>query len=263
MLEGHAALITGSTSGIGLTIAEHLVELGCHVVINGFGKASEIEETRKRLEQLSPSGAKVLYHAADVTSHSQVLDMITSSEKIFGRCIDIVVNNAGIQFTAPIEEFPIERFQAVIEVCLMSNFYTIRETLGKMRKNNWGRIINIASAHGQVGSKHKSAYCSAKHGVIGMTKVVALETAKTGVTCNAICPGWVLTPLVQKQIEKRAQENGTSVETETKSLVSEKHPSGEFVKAKDIAKAVEFLCSDAANQMRGVSLTLDGGWTAQ
>ncbi len=260
MLKGKTALVTGSTSGIGLAMARALGRQGARLVLNGFGDPGEIERLRASLQD--EFGVEVAYEGADMSKPAEIEAMVTSVEKRFG-AIDILVNNAGIQHVAPIEKFPTERWDAVIAINLSSAFHTIRCALPAMKARGWGRIVNIASAHGLVASTEKVAYVAAKHGIVGLTKVVGLETARTRVTCNAICPGWVLTPLVQKQIDARAAQSGKSQEEEKEALVSEKQPSAEFVTPEQIGELLLFLCSDAAQQVRGASWTIDGGWTAQ
>jgi 3-hydroxybutyrate dehydrogenase len=259
MLKGKTALVTGSTSGIGLGIARALARDGADVVVNGFGDAATIAAVEKELQGL---GAKTLYHGADMSKPAEIEDMVRKAEATFGR-IDVLVNNAGIQHVAPIDEFPTERWDAIIAINLSSAFHTIRLALPRMRASGWGRIINIASVHGLVASAQKSAYVAAKHGVIGLTKAVALETAQTGVTCNAICPGWVLTPLVQKQVDARATQQNLSNEDAKRSLLAEKQPSMEFVTTDQLAALAVFLCSDGAAQIRGAAYNVDGGWYAQ
>ncbi|MCL4744751.1 MAG: 3-hydroxybutyrate dehydrogenase [Burkholderiaceae bacterium] len=260
MFKGKTALVTGSTSGIGLGIAKALGAKGANLVLNGFGDAAEIERLRASLS--SEFGVDVAYEGADLTKPPAIESMVASIEKRFG-AIDILVNNAGIQHVAPTEHFPVDRWDAVIAVNLSSAFHAIRCALPAMKRRNWGRIVNIASAHGLVASAEKVAYVAAKHGIVGMTKVVALETARTGITCNAICPGWVLTPLVQKQIDARAAQNGVPIEQAKVALLGEKQPSLEFVTPQQIGEIAVFLCSDAAQQVRGASWSVDGGWTAQ
>jgi 3-hydroxybutyrate dehydrogenase len=259
MLRGKTALVTGSTSGIGLGIARALAAQGANIVVNGFGEAEAIAAIER---QLQAQGVATMYHGADMSQPSQIEDMVRAAESRFGR-VDVLVNNAGIQHVAPIEDFPAERWDAVIAVNLSSAFHGIRMALPKMKRANWGRIINIASVHGLVASVEKSAYVAAKHGIVGLTKVVALETATTGVTCNAICPGWVLTPLVQKQIDARAARDGLDNDAARRSLVGEKQPSMDFVTTEQIGAMAVFLCSPAADQIRGVSYNMDGGWAAQ
>jgi 3-hydroxybutyrate dehydrogenase len=259
-LQGRSALVTGSTSGIGLGIARALAAQGANVMLNGFGDAAEIESLRCELAR--EHAVQVGYSGADLARADQIAAMVTQAQAEFG-AVDILVNNAGIQHTAPVDEFAPERWDAVIAVNLNSNFHTIRALLPPMRARGWGRIVNVASVHGLVASEQKAAYVAAKHGVIGLTRVVALETARTAVTANAICPGWVLTPLVQKQIDDLAARTGASPEEARRSLLAAKQPSGEFATPEQIGATVVFLCSEAAAQMRGAALVVDGGWTAQ
>ncbi|QDZ29695.1 3-hydroxybutyrate dehydrogenase [Noviherbaspirillum sp. UKPF54] len=260
MLKGRLAVVTGSTSGIGLGIARGLARQGADILLNGFGDA---ELTRSLCTQISEEfHVRVLHHGADMSSAEQIRNMITYAVNEFGR-LDILVNNAGIQHTATVDQFPEERWDAVIAVNLSSNFHTIKAALPHMKARSWGRIINVASVHGLVGSMNKSAYVAAKHGVVGLTKVVALETAQTGISCNAICPGWVLTPLVQRQIDDlAARENITNEQAQAR-LLGEKQPSGDFATPEQIAELAVFLCSDSAAQIRGAAFAIDGGWTAQ
>ena len=259
-LKGKTALVTGSTSGIGLGIAQTLAAQGANIVLNGFGDAKEIALLQTTIEK--DYGVAVLYNAADMSKPAEIETLIRASAEKFGG-IDILVNNAGIQHVANVEDFPIEKWDAVIAINLSSAFHTARLTLPYMKSKNWGRIINIASAHGLVASAQKSAYVAAKHGLVGLTKTIALETAQTGVTCNAICPGWVLTPLVQKQVDARAEREGISNEEAKKGLLAEKQPSGEFVTPEQLGALAVFMCSDAASQVRGVAWNMDGGWVAQ
>jgi len=259
-LAGKTALVTGSTSGIGLGIATALASQGVSVMLNGFGDAAEIEKLRSDLA--AQHKVKVGYNSADLSKSSDVAGLVAATEQELGS-LDILVNNAGIQHVAPVEDFPPEKWDAVIAINLSSSFHAIRAALPGMRRHNWGRIINIASAHGLVASAQKSAYVAAKHGVIGLTKVVALETATTGITCNAICPGWVLTPLVQKQIDAIAARENISLDEAQIKLLAEKQPSLEFATPDEIGGLVLFLASDAAAQIRGSSISVDGGWTAQ
>ncbi len=259
-LAGKCAIVTGSTSGIGLGIARALGSGGASVLLNGFGDAREIE--RLRTELADELDIKVAFNGADLSHPGQVRDMVAAAASELGG-VDILVNNAGIQHTAPVDEFPEERWDAVIAINLSSNFHAVKAALPHMRRRNWGRIVNIASTHGLVASVHKVAYVAAKHGVLGLTKTVALETATTGITCNAICPGWVLTPLVQKQIEDRAARERILVEQARKELLAEKQPSHEFATPEQIGALVAYLCSDAAAQIRGAALPVDGGWLAQ
>lgn len=260
MLKGKSAIVTGSTSGIGLGIAHVLAGQGANLVINGFGDANEIEAERAGIEK--KYGVKCVYSSADMSKPEQIRDMVKLAETSFGAA-DILVNNAGIQFTARTEVFPEEKWDAIIAINLSSAFHAMKAILPGMQKRGFGRIINIASVHGLIGSKEKLPYVAAKHGIVGMTKVVALENAKDNITCNAICPGWVLTPLVQKQIDARAEKEGIAVEEAAKELLSEKQPSQRFATPEQMGAAVVFLCSDAGSSITGVSLPIDGGWTAQ
>lgn len=259
-LRNKTALVTGSTSGIGLGLARAFAGQGANLVLNGFGDAAEIDALQKDLA--NEFGVKVTYHGADMSKPDEIEAMMQFAADKFG-AVDILVNNAGIQYVAAIEDFPVERWDAIIAINLNSTFHTTRLALPAMKARNWGRIINIASVHGLVGSAQKSAYVAAKHGVIGFTKVTALENAHTGITCNAICPGWVLTPLVQKQIDARVAKEGLSEEAAKKELVLEKQPSGEFVTPEQLGGLALFLCSEAAGQVRGAAWNMDGGWTAQ
>ncbi|MDB5874164.1 MAG: putative D-beta-hydroxybutyrate dehydrogenase [Ramlibacter sp.] len=256
MLKGKTALVTGSTSGIGLGIAKALARQGANIVLNGFG---DIEGPKAEVQAL---GVKVAYHGADMSKPAEIEDMMKFAAAQFGR-VDILVNNAGIQHVARIEDFPPEKWDAVIAINLSSAFHASRLALPAMKAANWGRIINLASVHGLVGSPEKSAYVAAKHGLVGLTKVTALESATTGVTCNAICPGWVLTPLVQKQVDAKAAAQGWSNEEATKQLLSEKEPSMQFTTPEELGELALFLCSPAANNVRGVAWNMDGGWAAQ
>jgi 3-hydroxybutyrate dehydrogenase len=258
-INGKVALVTGSTSGIGLGIAQSLARQGVHLMLNGFGDA---EAAKAAVLAVALSGVRVDYHGADMSRPDQIEDLIRHTEASFGR-LDILVNNAGIQHVAPIEEFPVERWDAVIAINLTSAFHTTRLALPGMRARNWGRVLNIASAHGLVASANKSAYVAAKHGLVGMTKSVALETATTGITVNAICPGWVLTPLVQKQVDARAAAEGVSVEEAKKALLGEKQPSLQFTTPEQLGELAVCLCSEAASNIRGAAINVDGGWVAQ
>ncbi|BAE51481.1 3-hydroxybutyrate dehydrogenase [Paramagnetospirillum magneticum] len=260
MLNGKRALVTGSTSGIGLGIARALAAQGASVMLNGFGDGAEIEALRAGLAK--EFGVTVLYNGADLSKPDGAGVLVRDAEARLGG-VDILVNNAGIQHVSPVEEFPLERWDAVIAINLTSVFQAIRAALPGMKARGWGRIINVASAHGLVASVNKSAYVASKHGVLGLTKVVGLETAETDVTCNAICPGWVLTPLVQKQIDARAEAQGVPVEQAGRDLLSEKQPSKKFTTPEQIGDLAVFLCSGAGANMTGTSLTMDGGWTAQ
>ncbi|ASM24380.1 MULTISPECIES: 3-hydroxybutyrate dehydrogenase [Serratia] len=254
-VQGKTALVTGSTSGIGLGIASVLAAAGARVILNGFG---DVEQAQMQVAQL---GAAPGYHGADLGDAAQIADMMHYAEREFGG-VDILVNNAGIQHVAPLDQFPVEKWNAILAINLSAVFHTCRLALPGMRERNWGRIINVASVHGLVASKDKSAYVAAKHGVVGLTKTLALETARTPVTCNAICPGWVLTPLVQQQIDKRIAA-GTDPQQACDELLAEKQPSQAFVTPEQLGELALFLCSDAAAQVRGAAWNMDGGWLAQ
>ncbi|MGB6104245.1 MAG: 3-hydroxybutyrate dehydrogenase [Pusillimonas sp.] len=260
MLNGKNAVVTGSTSGIGLAIARELAANGANVVINGFGDADAIEKERVNIEL--EFAVKAHYINADLMQAQATRDFIDQAVKALGS-IDILVNNAGIQHTDLIEDFPVDRWDAIIALNLSAVFHGTAAALPHMKKQGWGRIINIASAHGLVASATKSAYVAAKHGVVGLTKVTALENAGNGVTCNAICPGWVRTALVEKQIEALAEKNGLDIDAAAKELLAEKQPSLQFVTPKQLGGAAVFLASEAADQMTGTTLSLDGGWTAR
>jgi 3-hydroxybutyrate dehydrogenase len=259
-LSGKRALVTGSTSGIGLAIARAMAKDGANLVINGFGDAAAIEKERTGLEK--EFGIKAIYSGADMTKPAEIDAMIAQAEKTLGS-VDVLVNNAGIQHVANIEDFPTDKWDAIIAINLSSSFHTIRAAFAHMKQRKYGRIINIASAHGHVASPFKSAYVAAKHGIIGLTKTVAIEAANDGVTCNAICPGWVLTPLVQKQIEARAKASGQSVEDAKVALLSEKQPMHQFSTPENIGALAVFLASDAAQSITGSAYSIDGGWVAQ
>ena len=260
MLQGKTALVTGSTSGIGLGIAKALARQGANVVMNGFG---DVDGPRGEIEQAGKAhGVRTGYHGADMSRPAEIEAMMQYAAKEFGG-VDILVNNAGIQHVSTVQDFPVERWDAIIAINLSSAFHTSRLALPGMLKNHWGRIINIASVHGLVASAQKSAYVAAKHGIIGLTKVTALETAQTGVTCNAICPGWVLTPLVQKQVDAKAAEAGVSNEEAKKLLLGEKEPSMQFTTPDELGELAVFFCSAAGNNVRGAAWNMDGGWTAQ
>jgi 3-hydroxybutyrate dehydrogenase len=260
MLKGKSALVTGSTSGIGEAIARALAQAGANVMLNGFGDKTAIEGQRAALGK--EFSVKVGYSAADMTKPGEIAEMVKAAEREFDG-LDILVNNAGIQHVAKVEDFPIEKWDAVIAINLSSSFHTIRAALPGMKSRKWGRIINIASAHGLVASAEKAAYVAAKHGLVGLTKVVAIEAANDGVTCNAICPGWVLTPLVQKQIDARAKASGQTGEQAKIALVAEKQPMHKFTTPESIGALTVFLCGDAAATITGVPHSIDGGWTAQ
>jgi 3-hydroxybutyrate dehydrogenase len=256
MLQQKTALVTGSTSGIGLGIAISLARQGIRVMLNGFGDVDQAKST------ISATGAEVDYHPADMSKPDEIADLMAQTEKKWGG-VDILVNNAGIQYVANVEDFPVERWDAIIAINLSSAFHTTRLAIPGMKAKNWGRIINIASAHGLVASAQKSAYVAAKHGLVGFTKSVALEVATTGITANAICPGWVLTPLVQKQIDARVAAQGISQEEAQRQLLGEKQPSLQFVTPEQLGGMAVFLCSEAASNIRGAALNIDGGWLAQ
>ncbi|MBC5783298.1 3-hydroxybutyrate dehydrogenase [Ramlibacter sp. USB13] len=256
MLKGKTALVTGSTSGIGLGIAKSLARQGANIVLNGFGDAEGPKA------EVAALGVKVGYHGADMSKPADIEAMMHYAAETFGR-VDILVNNAGIQHVAKVEDFPPERWDAIIAINLTSAFHTTRLALPAMKKANWGRIINVASVHGLVASAEKSAYVAAKHGIVGLTKVTALETAPTGITCNAICPGWVLTPLVQKQVDARAAAAGISNEEAKKQLLAEKEPSLQFTTPEELGELAVFFCSEAGKNVRGVAWNMDGGWAAQ
>lgn len=258
-LKGTSAIVTGSTSGIGLAIARRLAQEGASVMLNGFGDAKEIEALRASLEK--EYGVKVRYSPADMTKAADIRGMVEEAGKAFG-AVDILVNNAGIQFVAPIEEFPEEKWDAILAINLSSAFHAIKAAVPGMRKRNFGRIINIASAHGLVASPLKSAYVAAKHGIVGLTKAVALEVAEEDITVNAICPGWVDTPLVRKQIEDRSKANGTSIEAETKALIGEKQPNKRFTSPEQVADLVAYLSRKESSSITGTTHSIDGGWTA-
>jgi len=256
MLANKTALVTGSTSGIGLGIAKALARQGANIMLNGFG---DVEAAQREVAAL---GVKVGYHGADMSKPAEIEAMMAAAAAQFGQ-VDILVNNAGIQHVAKVQDFPVDRWDAIIAINLTSAFHTTRLALPAMLKANWGRIINVASVHGLVGSAEKSAYVAAKHGIVGLTKVTALETATSGVTCNAICPGWVLTPLVQKQVDAKAAALGLSNEDAKKQLLGEKEPSMQFTTPEELGELAAFFCSAAGNNIRGVAWNMDGGWTAQ
>ena len=259
-LKDKVALVTGSTSGIGLGVARALAAEGVHLMLNGFGDADEIEKIRGGLA--SEFSVTVRYDGADLMRPEQVAAIVKKTQVELGS-LDILVNNAGIQFVAPIEEFPEAKWDAILALNLSAVFHGMKAAIPQMKAKQWGRIINIASAHGLVASPNKVAYVAAKHGVVGATKVAGIELANDGVTVNAICPGWVLTPLVEQQLEDRASQSGTDVATETKELLEEKQPMLKFTSPESIGAMVVFLCSDAAQTITGAALSIDGGWVAQ
>ena len=260
MLKGKSVIVTGSTSGIGLGIARAFAAQGCNVMLNGFGDSNEIEKLRAAIAL--EHKVTVLYSSADMSRAAEIAAMIDQTRRRFG-AVDVLVNNAGIQHVAPIEEFPPEKWDQILAINLTSVFHGIRAVLPGMKQKKWGRIINIASAHGLVASPFKSAYVAAKHGVVGMTKTVALETAGTGITCNAVCPGFVLTPLVETQIQDRAKEHGISREDAIRNVILERQPSKEFVKIDEVAALTVFLAGETAASITGAAYSIDGGWTAQ
>jgi 3-hydroxybutyrate dehydrogenase len=256
MLKGKTALVTGSTSGIGLGVARALAAQGANIVLNGFG---DVDGPKA---EIAAMGVQVSYHGADMSRPAEIEAMIEHATKAFGS-LDILVNNAGIQHVARVENFPVERWDAIIAINMSSVFHATRLALPAMLARNWGRIINVASVHGLVASAEKSAYVTAKHGVVGLTKVIALENATSGVTCNAICPGWVLTPLVQKQVDAKAAALNVSNEEAIRRLLGEKEPSMQFTTPEELGALAVFFCSPAGNNVRGVAWNMDGGWTAQ
>ena len=260
MLEGKVALITGSTSGIGLGIARSLAGVGASIMMNGFGEADDIERLRSQLAE--ENGVSVAFDGADLSRPDEVNRLVEKTIDVLGG-VDVLVNNAGIQFVAPIEEFPDDRWEAIIALNLSAAFYSMKAAIPAMKAKGWGRIINVASAHGLVASSNKVAYVAAKHGLVGATKVAALELANHGVTVNAICPGWVLTPLVERQLRDRAEQTGTEIAVEMEQLLAEKQPMLKFTTPESIGAMAVFLCSDEAETITGATLSIDGGWTAQ
>jgi 3-hydroxybutyrate dehydrogenase len=260
MLSGKTALVTGSTSGIGLGIAKALAAQGCQIMLNGFGDPAAVERTRAALEV--EHRVKVRHDDADLTRPDEVTALVDATLEELG-AVDILVNNAGIQHTSPVDTFPPERWDAILATNLSAAFHAIRRAVPAMKERGFGRIVNTASVHGLVASVNKAAYVAAKHGLVGLTKVVALETAGSGITCNAICPGWTRTELIQQQIVARAQALGVTAEEGARDLVSEKQPSKQFVTVQQLGALVVFLCSDAAAQLTGAAVPVDGGWTAQ
>jgi len=259
LLSGKTAIITGSTSGIGLGFAQILARNGSNVVINGFGTPEEIAKLKS---QLLTHGVRVHYVAADMTKPEQVTQLVREAEKHFG-FVDILVNNAGVQHVSPIESFPDAKWDQIIAINLSAVFHGMKAVIPAMKKKGWGRIINVSSVHGLVGSVHKSAYVASKHGVVGLTKVAALELAGTGVTVNCINPGWTLTPLVEKQIEAKSLDKHITMEEAAKQLLEEKQPSKQFVTLEQLGGVGVFLCTSAADQITGISIPVDGGWTSQ
>ncbi len=260
MLKSKSAVITGSTSGIGLAVATALAARGANILLNGFGDAAEIQALRARLAR--EHGVRVEYHGADMSKPAEIAEMMEHAVAVLG-AVDILVNNAGIQFVSPVEEFPPEKWEAIIAINLVALFHTIRHAVPGMKKRKWGRIINIASAHALVASPFKSAYVAAKHGVAGLTKTIALETATFGVTVNAICPGYVRTPLVEKQIPDTAKARGISEEAVVRDVLLAAQPTKQFVTVEQVAALACFLVSDDAASITGAIHSIDGGWTAQ
>jgi 3-hydroxybutyrate dehydrogenase len=260
MFKGKTALVTGSTSGIGLGIARHLAAQGANIVLNGFGDATEIEAIRADIA--NTHGVQVRYQGADMSKQADIEGMMTAVLAEFG-CIDLLINNAGIQYVAPVDEFPVDKWNAILAINLSATFHTVRLALPAMKAKGWGRIVNIASAHALVASKYKSAYVAAKHGVAGFTKTVALEVAEAGITMNAICPGYVLTPLVEKQIPDTAKARGITEAQVVSDVLLAAQPTKKFVTVDQVAGFTAFLCSDAAASITGAVLPIDGGWTAQ
>ena len=258
-LKDKVALVTGSTSGIGLGIARAMAEAGAHVMLNGFGDPAAIEALRDELGHAH--GVRIGYHGADMSRPDEVSALVQAAQQQLGG-VDVLVNNAGIQHTAPIESFPRERWDAVIAINLSAAFHAMQAAIPGMKAAGWGRIINIASAHGLVASAQKSAYVAAKHGLVGLTKVGAIELAGDSITVNAICPGWVLTPLVEAQLQDRASREGASIEDVKRRLLTEKQPMAEFTTPASLGALAVFLCSDAARTITGASLSMDGGWVA-
>ncbi|MEO7741825.1 MAG: 3-hydroxybutyrate dehydrogenase [Usitatibacter sp.] len=259
-LAGRAALVTGSTSGIGRAIAEAYARAGAHVMLNGLGDAKEIEALRAGLER--EHGVKARYHGADMTRPAEIAELVATAERELG-AVDILVNNAGVQHVAPIEDFPAEKWDWIIAINLTSVFHATRAALPGMRRRQWGRVVNIASAHGLVASPNKSAYVAAKHGVVGFTKTAALEVAESAIRVNAICPGFVRTPLVEKQIDDQALAHGISREQAMRDIILAPQPTKQFVKVEEIAAVALFLAGEGAAQINGASISVDGGWTAR
>ena len=259
-LKGKSAIVTGSTSGIGLGIARSFANAGMDVMLNGFGDAAEIERTREMIEK--DFGVHTAYSSADMSKPAEIVEMVHAAQQSFGK-VDVLVNNAGIQHVEPVETFPIDKWDAIIAINLSAAFHAIRSVVPEMKKRKWGRIINVASAHALVASPFKSAYVSAKHGVLGLTKVVALETAEHGITVNAICPGYVLTPLVEKQIPETAKARGITEDEVVRNVLLHAQPTHQFVTTEQIGELAVFLCTRAAASITGAAVPIEGGWTAQ
>lgn len=259
-LEGKSAVVTGSTSGIGLAIAQTLAERGSNVMLNGLGDPQEIERTRQDLAR--KTNRKVAYSNADMREPKQIRAMIDAAREAFGS-VDILINNAGIQHVAPVDEFPEEKWDAIIAIDLTAAFHAVKAALPAMKAKGWGRIVNVASAHGLIASPFKAAYVAAKHGIVGFTKATALETAEAGITSNAICPGYVRTPLVEKQIDDQAKAHGIPRDKVIRDILLKAQPTKRFVEAEEVAAATAFLCSHQAASITGVALPIEGGWTAQ
>jgi len=259
MLKDKVALVTGSTSGIGLGIASGLASQGCHIVLNGFGDAVEIQQLQESLRE--EHGVDVLYSGADMSKPDQIAELVSLTTSHFGS-LDVLVNNAGIQFVSPVEDFPADKWDAIIAINLSSAFHTIRLSVPGMKEKGWGRIVNIASAHGLVASPYKAAYVAAKHGIMGLTKTVALELAEHGITSNAICPGYVHTPLVDMQIADTAKARGITQDEVIRDVMLGEQPTKRFVTVEELSELTVFLCGDAASSITGSAIAVDGGWTA-
>jgi 3-hydroxybutyrate dehydrogenase len=259
-LKGKSAIVTGSTSGIGLGIARSFANAGMDVMLNGFGDAAEIERARGMIEK--DFGVHTAYSSADMSKPAEIVEMVLAAQQSFGK-VDVLVNNAGVQHVEPVETFPIDKWDAIIAINLSAAFHAIRSVVPEMKKRKWGRIINVASAHALVASPFKSAYVSAKHGVLGLTKVVALETAEHGITVNAICPGYVLTPLVEKQIPETAKARGITEDEVVRNVLLHAQPTHQFVTTEQIGELAVFLCTTAAASITGAAIPIEGGWTAQ
>ncbi|SFM14835.1 3-hydroxybutyrate dehydrogenase [Bradyrhizobium sp. NFR13] len=259
MLSGKSAIITGSTSGIGLGIARGLAASGANIVLNGFGDANEIEAIRSEIADSHQ--VRVLYNGANMADGNDIAAMMAQAEQEFGG-VDILINNAGIQYVAPLEEFPVEKWDAIVAINLSSAFHTTRLAIPHMKAKSWGRIVNVASAHALVASPFKSAYVAAKHGIAGLTKTAALEVAEHGITVNAVCPGYVMTPLVEKQIPEQAKARGITEQQVISDVLLAAQPTKRFVTVEELSSVVNFLCTDHARSITGITLPVDGGWTA-